>query len=205
MTEQGVVYAATTSTDTKHRLIRTQSIQQKGAFMRYLLSAISILIVTACTGVPKGVTPVSPFDIKSYLGEWHEIARLDHSFERGLTEVTAQYSRREDGGINVINRGYNAKDGVWEQAEGKAYFVDDSNTGRLKVSFFGPFYGGYNIAQLEPDYSMALVIGPSLEYAWLLSRSPAPATELCQRYFDSAQSLGITSDQWIHIRSCTSH
>ncbi|MBY0420044.1 MAG: lipocalin family protein, partial [Pararheinheimera sp.] len=138
------------------------------------------------------------------LGEWHEIARLDHSFEEGLTEVTAQYSLREDGGVKVINRGYNEEEDLWEEAEGKAYFVADSNTGRLKVSFFGPFYGGYNVAKLEPDYSMALVIGPSLEYAWLLSRSPTPSTELCQRYFSSAENLGIKSSQWIKIRSCKS-
>lgn len=171
--------------------------------MRYFFLVIAVLLSTSCTQVPTGVTPVSPFDINSYLGEWHEIARLDHSFEQGLTDVTAQYSLREDGGVNVINRGYNAKENLWEEAKGKAYFVADTNTGRLKVSFFGPFYGGYNIAKLEPDYSMALVIGPSLEYAWLLSRSPTPSTELCQRYFASAESLGIKPSQWLHIRSCT--
>ena len=163
----------------------------------------SCLSLQSCTGVPDGVTPVTPFELNRYLGEWHEIARLDHSFEQGLTEVTAQYSLREDGGVKVINRGYNAEEDLWEEAEGKAYFVADPNTGRLKVSFFGPFYGGYNVAKLEPDYSMALVIGPSLEYAWLLSRSPAPSAELCQRYFSSADDLGIKPSLWIKIRSCT--
>jgi apolipoprotein D and lipocalin family protein len=171
--------------------------------MRYMFLALAALLTTSCTQVPTGVTPVTPFDINSYLGEWHEIARLDHSFERGLTKVTARYSLREDGGVKVINRGYNAAEELWEEAEGKAYFVADTNTGRLKVSFFGPFYGGYNVAKLEPDYSMALVIGPSLEYAWLLSRSPAPSAELCQRYFSSAEDLGIKPSLWIKIRSCT--
>lgn len=173
--------------------------------MRFIFLAIAALLSAACTQVPTGVTPVNPFEIKSYLGQWHEIARLDHSFERGLTEVTAQYSMREDGGVQVINRGYNAKEDLWEEAQGKAYFVADSNTGRLKVSFFGPFYGGYNVAKLEPDYSMALVIGPSLEYAWLLSRSPTPPAELCQRYFDTAAALGIEPKQWISIQNCTGH
>lgn len=173
--------------------------------MRFIFLALAALLSTSCTQVPPGVTPVSPFDIKSYLGQWHEIARLDHSFERGLTEVTAQYSMREDGGVQVINRGYNAKEDLWEEAQGKAYFVADSNTGRLKVSFFGPFYGGYNVAKLEPDYSMALVIGPSMEYAWLLSRSPTPPAELCQRYFDTAAALGIEPKQWISIQNCTGH
>ncbi|MBU2112930.1 MAG: lipocalin family protein [Gammaproteobacteria bacterium] len=117
------------------------------------------------SGVPDGVTPVTPFELKRYLGEWHEIARLDHRFERGLTEVTANYSMRDDGGVKVINRGFSAEDGDWQQAEGKAYFVGDTNSGALKVSFFGPFYGGYNIAKLCDDYSVALVVGPSTDYA----------------------------------------
>jgi apolipoprotein D and lipocalin family protein len=171
--------------------------------MRSFFLMIAVLLSTSCTQVPTGVTPVSPFDINSYLGEWHEIARLDHSFERGLSQVTAQYSLRDDGGVRVINRGFNAKENEWEQAEGKAYFVAETNTGRLKVSFFGPFYGGYNIAKLETDYSMALVIGPSLEYAWLLARSPSPSAELCQSYFNSAERLGILPGQWIQVRNCT--
>lgn len=172
--------------------------------MRYVFLLIATLLSSSCTQIPAGVTPVSPFNLNNYLGEWHEIARLDHSFERGLTEVTANYSLREDGGVKVLNRGYNAKDDQWQEAEGKAYFVADSNTGRLKVSFFGPFYGAYNIAKLEADYSMALVIGPSLEYAWLLSRNPTPSAELCQRYFSSAETIGIEPNAWIQIRNCKS-
>jgi len=107
--------------------------------MRYFFLLIAILLSSSCTQIPAGVTPVSPFNLNNYLGEWHEIARLDHSFERGLTEVTANYSMREDGGVKVINRGYNAKDDQWQEAEGKAYFVADSNTGRLKVSFLALF------------------------------------------------------------------
>ena len=172
--------------------------------MRYVFLLIAALLSSSCTQIPAGVTPVSPFNLNDDLGEWHEIARLDHRFERGLTEVTAHYSLREDGGVKVLNRGYNAKDDQWQEAEGKAYFVADDTTGRLKVSFFGPFYGAYNIAKLDADYRMALVIGPTLEYAWLLSRSATPPAELCQRYFNSAESLGIKPSQWIQIRSCTS-
>lgn len=170
--------------------------------MRYLFIALTALLLTSCTQVPAGVTPVSPFDVNRYLGQWHEIARLDHRFERGLTEVTAEYSLREDGGIQVINKGYNAEEERWNTAEGKAYFVDDTTKGRLKVSFFGPFYGGYNIAKLEADYSMALVVGPSLDYAWILARSTTPAAELCQRYFERATELGIAPSAWIKLRTC---
>lgn len=165
------------------------------------LFATAVLLL-GCTGTPEGVTPVTPFELKRYLGEWHEIARLDHRFERGLTEVTANYVMRADGGVKVINRGFNTEENEWSEAEGKAYFVGDSNTGALKVSFFGPFYGGYNIAKLSNDYSMALVIGPSTDYAWLLARSKAPAKALCDDYMAFASSLGIGAGQWIWLQQC---
>ena len=95
-----------------------------------LLVAVPALLL-GCTGTPAGVKPVTPFELQRYLGQWHEIARLDHRFERGLTEVTANYSMRDDGGVRVINRGFNSEDNAWQQAEGKAYFVGDSNSGAL--------------------------------------------------------------------------
>lgn len=173
--------------------------------MKYLLSTTLLamaILLQGCTGVPKGVTPVAPFELERYLGQWHEIARLDHRFERGLTDVTANYSMREDGGVRVVNRGFSAKDNDWQQAEGKAYFTGDTNTGALKVSFFGPFYGSYNVAKLSDDYSVALVIGPSTDYAWLLARSTTPDKQLCDSYMAFAASLGISADQWIWLQSC---
>jgi apolipoprotein D and lipocalin family protein len=87
--------------------------------------------------------------LERYLGKWYEIARLDHSFERGLEKVSATYSLRDDGGVRVENRGFSQKKNTWKAAEGKAYFVRDSNEGYLKVSFFGPFYGSYVIFELD--------------------------------------------------------
>lgn len=174
--------------------------------MKFLLKVALVLLsglaLQSCTGTPEGVTPVTPFELNRYLGQWHEIARLDHRFERGLTEVTANYSMRDDGGVKVINRGFNTEDNAWQQAEGKAYFVGASDTGALKVSFFGPFYGSYNIARLADDYSIALVIGPSLDYAWLLARSKTPDKALCDRYMTFAASLGISAGQWIWLQQC---
>ncbi|MCD1598544.1 lipocalin family protein [Rheinheimera aquimaris] len=167
------------------------------------LFLVLLAVLSGCTGKPDGVTPVTPFALERYLGEWHEIARLDHRFERGLTDVTANYSLREDGGVKVINRGFNAEDNAWEQAEGKAYFVGDSNTGALKVSFFGPFYGSYNVARLSDDYSMALVVGPSLDYAWLLSRSKAPPKAQCDAFMQTATDLGIKPGSWIWLQQCS--
>lgn len=163
---------------------------------------LSLLLLNGCTQIPEGVTPVTPFELKSYLGRWYEIARLDHSFEEGLTEVTATYSLRDDGGVKVINRGWSAEKSQWKEAIGKAYFIDAKNVGSLKVSFFGPFYGGYHIAKLDPDYQMALIVGPSKEYAWILSRQPHPTTTQCDLYFNAAKQLGIPQDQWIQIQRC---
>lgn len=175
--------------------------------MKTLLSVTLLLIsylgLQGCTGIPDGATPVSPFDLNRYLGEWHEIARLDHRFERGLTEVTANYSLRDDGGVKVLNRGFNAEKNQWEQAEGKAYFVGDNNTGALKVSFFGPFYGSYNVVRLSDDYSVVLIVGPSTDYGWLLARSKTPDKALCDDYLGYAERLGITANKWIWLESCT--
>lgn len=170
--------------------------------LSFTLLIVSCLSLQSCTGVPDGVTPVTPFELNRYLGQWHEIARLDHRFERGLTDVTANYSMRDDGGVKVINRGFNSEDNEWQQAEGKAYFVGDSNTGALKVSFFGPFYGGYNVAKLSADYSVVLVIGPSTDYAWLLARSKTPEKALCDDYMAFAKRLGITAEKWIWLQTC---
>jgi lipocalin len=106
-------------------------------------------LFTGCVGVPKGVQPVQGFALDRYMGRWYEIARLDHSFERGLSHVTAEYSMRKDGGVRVLNRGYSENNKEWKSAEGKAYFVKSPDQGYLKVSFFGPFYGSYVVFELE--------------------------------------------------------
>lgn len=166
-----------------------------------LISLVSLMI-SGCTSVPEGVVPVQGFEVNRYLGTWYEINRLDHSFEKNLIEVSADYSLRDDGGIRVINRGKDQKSGTWKEATGKAYFIGSTNTGSLKVSFFGPFYGGYHIAKLDPEYRMALVVGPDLDYAWILSRSEKPEKQLCEQFTTTAQQLGIHEDQWIKIRTC---
>ena len=125
------------------------------------LTAILVLILCGCVGIPANVKPVENFKLERYLGKWYEIARLDHSFERGLTRVTAEYSLWDDGGVRVMNRGYFAIENRWKEAEGKAYFVRGSDQGYLKVSFFGPFYGAYIVFELDhKNYQYSLVCGP---------------------------------------------
>ena len=164
-----------------------------------VLTALAVL-VTACTGAPDGVETVSGFELKRYLGTWYEIARLDHSFERGLSNVTATYSFRDDGGVKVINRGYNEEDQEWDEAEGKAYFVGNEDVGQLKVSFFGPFYGGYNVIELDKEgYQYSMVAGPDRSYLWILSRTPEMDPEVLQTLIAKARDLGFATDELIMV------
>lgn len=158
---------------------------------------VVLILLSGCTGIPKGLEPVSPFELERYLGTWHEVARLDHSFERGLERVTANYSMRDDGGVKVMNRGYSQDKGGWKEAEGKAYFVAKPTTGHLKVSFFGPFYGSYIIIELDTDYQYSLVAGPDFDYLWILSREPVLDQATLQRLIARAEGLGFDTGKLI--------
>jgi len=166
--------------------------------MRKLLIIIITLFLSACVKHPDSVTPVSGFELDRYLGTWYEIARLDHSFERGMNNVTASYSLRDDGGVRVINRGYLPEQDKWKEAEGKAYFVKDSDEGYLKVSFFGPFYGAYVVFELDKsDYQYAFVSGPDDSYLWFLSRTPVVNPELISKFETKAKEAGFNIDDLI--------
>ena len=159
------------------------------------------LLLAGCTGLPDGVTPVDHFQLERYLGTWYEIARLDHSFERGLSQVSAEYSLNADGSVKVINRGYSAGDNKWKQAEGKAYFVKRPDQGFLKVSFFGPFYGSYVILELDKkNYAYALVCGPDRSYLWILARSPKISNEVKNALVAKASDLGFKTENLIWVR-----
>lgn len=172
--------------------------------MKNTLLCLLTLTLTSCMGVPDNVKTIESFDANQYLGTWYEIARLDHSFERNLDKVTATYSLRDDGGIKVINRGFNAKTNQWKEAEGKAYFVepanaDGSHTGKLKVSFFGPFYGAYNIITLDkPYYNYVMLCGPDKSYFWILSRTPQLSYPIKQHLIAQAKALGFETDKLIY-------
>lgn len=148
---------------------------------------------------PKGVKPVDEFDAKRYLGKWYEIARLDHRFERGLEQVTATYGERDDGGLTVLNRGYDPGKQRWSESEGKAYFTRDNRTAALKVSFFGPFYGGYNVIALDDNYQYALVSGPNRNYLWILSRTPQIPDSVKRRYLYIARNLDFPVESLIWV------
>jgi apolipoprotein D and lipocalin family protein len=159
---------------------------------------MSFGLLTGCVGVPKGVKPVENFTVERYLGRWYEIARLDHSFERGLSHVTADYSLREDGGVRVLNRGYSDKKKEWKSAEGKAYFVQEPDRGYLKVSFFGPFYGSYVVFELDQqEYQYSVISGPNKSYLWILARKPQIQPELKQELISRAAALGFDTTKLV--------
>ena len=166
----------------------------------YALAILSIVTLQACVVIPENVEPVEGFELDRYLGTWYEIARLDHSFERGLTKISANYSLRDDGGVKVINKGFNAEKNQWDEAEGKAYFVGSNTVGRLKVSFFGPFYGGYNIIDLDrDDCQYSLVCGPNKSYLWILARDPHLDKSIVNKLIKTAEVLGFAVEKLIYV------
>ena len=168
--------------------------------MRVYLVFLLSFFLSGCLGLPKGVHPVKEFDLYKYLGRWHEIARLDHSFERGLDGVTAEYSLRDDGGVRVINKGFSIEENKWKEAEGKAYFVRGQDEGYLKVSFFGPFYGSYIVFELDKEnYQYAFVSSNNTFYLWLLARSPNVSKEILDRFVKKSKALGFDTDGLIFV------
>lgn len=173
------------------------------AFRRYALLFIAVITAAlagcSSTSPPTGITAVTPFDLSRYEGRWFELARLHHSFERGMTDVTATYQRQPDGSVRVVNRGFDTGKNDWREAIGKAFFTGDAQTASLKVSFFGPFYGGYHVAALDADYQWALVVGPDRSYCWVLSRTKQLAPGLREQIVARASALGIDTSALIWV------
>lgn len=160
----------------------------------------SAVVLVSCAGKPVPVEPVAGFEADRYLGTWYEIARLDHSFERGLTNVSATYSYRDDGKIRVLNQGYNEKKDKQNKAEGKAKFAGSEDVGHLKVSFFGPFYGDYIVFDLDTEaYSYAFISGGTEKYLWLLAREPQVSDEVREDFISQARALGYPTDDLIWV------
>jgi apolipoprotein D and lipocalin family protein len=158
-------------------------------------------LASSCmTKAPEGLKPVSGFELDKYLGKWYEIARLDHPFERGMSNVSANYSMREDGGVTVLNKGFKDDKKTWKDAKGKAYFVHSQDLAHLKVSFFGPFYGAYIVIKLDKqDYQYSIVCGPGRKYFWILSRTAKMDPELLKELVEFGRSNGFDVDKLIYV------
>ncbi len=164
-----------------------------------LLTVGTLLLLHSCKTIPNGVTAVQPFNANQYLGKWYEIARLDYRFEKGLNNVTAEYSMNDDGTIKVVNKGYDYKKNEWKESTGKAKFTDSPNVGKLEVSFFGPFYSGYNVIAIDDNYQYALVVGKNHKYMWLLSRETTMPEHFKENYLTKARQLGYNTDKLVWV------
>jgi len=157
------------------------------------------LLITGCKTYekPEKVTPVENFKLSEYLGTWYEIVRLEHRFEKGMEAITATYSMREDAGVKVLNKGFRTKEQEWNEAEGKAYFVGNTDEGFLKVSFFGPFYGSYII--MDTDYeTYTMISGPDLSYFWILARTPTLDQKVLESLLAKAKDAGFDTSVLIY-------
>ena len=163
-------------------------------------AAVTLFVLSGCaTRPPEGVQAVTGFDLERYSGSWVEVARIDHRFEKGLIQTSAEYTPQADGTVRVVNRGYDPQKKEWHSAQGTARFIGDADTAALKVSFFGPFYGGYNVVALDPNYQWAMVIGSDLDYLWILSRTRALPPGVRNRLLAQARALGVDIDKVLWV------
>ncbi|HPB02166.1 MAG TPA: lipocalin family protein [Bacteroidales bacterium] len=154
----------------------------------------------SCRSIPQGVDAVQNFNADKYLGQWYEIARFDFRFERNMNNTTANYSKNTDGTIKVVNRGYNYVTNEWSEATGKAKFAKTPDVALLKVSFFGPFYAGYNVIALDAEYKYALISGQNKGYLWILSRKKTIPENIRTEYVNKAQNLGYDTSKLIWVK-----
>ena len=153
----------------------------------------------SCSTIPNGAKPVQNFDSNRYLGKWYEIARFNFRFERNMNKTTAEYSLNDDGTIKVINSGFNYKKNKQAKAIGRAKFVESPSIAKLKVSFFGPLYGSYNVIKLDEDYKYALIAGKNLDYLWILSREKTIPDDVKIEYINEAKRVGYRTEKLIWV------
>jgi len=169
---------------------------KRSKMLPFLIAFIGLF---SCTTIPQGATAVQPFNSEKYLGKWYEIARIDFKFEKNMNNTTAEYSLNKNGTIKVVNRGYNTEKEEWTEAVGKAKFVKGKDIGMLKVSFFGPFYSGYNVLAVDDNYKYALVGGRSHDFLWILSRETTIPTDVKEDYLKIAKENGYHIEKLLWV------
>ena len=131
-----------------------------------------LLCLSCFSGCKSQDLQTVPFvDLQKYAGKWYDISHLPVSFMKGCECTTAEYTLTEKGYVEVINTCRKGSPGKWKAARGKAFVVPGSNNSRLKVQFFWPFKGDYQIIELADDYSYAVVGDKTRKYLWILSRT----------------------------------
>lgn len=167
--------------------------------MKWMMTiALLSLALVGCKST-SNLEVVSDFDSGKYLGTWYEVARYDHRFERNMSNVSATYSKNEDGSIKVLNRGFKEGKQEWDDIEGVAKPKGDADRGWPKVSFFWPFYASYKIIHLDDAYTEAIVTGPTYGYLWILVRDPALPEADLQRLVGLAEGFGFERSEMIFV------
>ena len=166
-----------------------------------LIVVIGIIILfNSCASIPQKAKPVENFEVNRYLGTWYEVARFDFRFEKDLDNTSANYTLDKKGNVIVLNSGYNFVKKKWSKADGLAKFRGDKNIAALKVSFFGPFYSGYNVIALDENYQYALIAGKNLDYLWILSRTKELPEEIKTEYLKIAEEIGYDTSRLIWVK-----
>ncbi|MFP3801480.1 lipocalin family protein [Paraburkholderia sp. SIMBA_027] len=164
----------------------------------FILGACAYIPRPGHVGNPAVPPPAKPVDLSKYMGRWYEQFRYEASFEKDIDEVTAEYSLNEDGTVKVVNRGRVEDDpSAFRQSVGKAKVVDRATNAKLKVSFFGPFYGDYWILDHGDDYEWSIVGEPSGRYLWVLTRAAHPSPDMLDRLQARVRALGY---DWALVR-----
>ena len=172
---------------------------RKKTVLAITILTIALVSMASCESAPEKAVPVAGFDVFSYLGKWYEIARLDFKHEKDMSNVTAEYYLNDDGSIKVVNRGYDYVDGEWKESVGKAKFTGDPTIAALKVSFFGPFYSGYNVVAIDDNYQTALVVGKDTNYMWILSRTTSIPDDVKLEYLALASNIGFDTNKLVWV------
>ncbi len=165
-----------------------------------VILACSFFLLHSCTFIPKNAKAVDKFNVNQYMGTWYEIARMDFRFERNLDNTSAQYQLDKNRNVRVLNSGYNFIKKKWTKADALAKFRGDPNVAALKVSFFGPFYSGYNVVALDEQYQYALIAGKNLDYLWILSRTKSIPDSTKANYLQIASEIGFDTTKLIWVK-----
>lgn len=158
---------------------------------------VSLFFVSCATKEPTDLKTVQKVDLQRYLGDWYEIARYEHKFQKDCKNVKANYSLRDDKKIQVINSCTKMSTNEFKEAKAVAYSVDDTNS-KLKVSFFRPFYDDYWILDLDDDYKYAIIGTPTKEYLWILSREKTISDEVLNKLLEKITNMGFDKSKLIY-------
>ncbi len=167
-------------------------------FLKFLSIFLAYAIFSCSNGVKTNNNAVKDFKIEKYLGKWYEIARYDHSFERGCENVSANYSLKENNKIKIVNKCIkNDKEKI---AKATGYFLKSKDIAHLKVTFFWPFYGNYKVIYIDKNYENAIIDGGTYDYFWILSRNKNPDQRILEFLIKKAQIFGYKKEQMIFAK-----